>query len=354
MPLLKQALDGLPPLEGMRLACSMHLDIKMAPFVEGVLGKGAKVFLTTCNAHTVRDEVVSYLIERGASARAQNGMDHAALLTSYRSALEWEPTHLCEMGADLSHTLLSENQDGTTIRAGLEATGSGITRMEKLRLPYPVYNWDDLPVKEGLHNRHMVGLTCWHAFFQRTGLTLHGKRVLVVGYGSVGRGVAAAARAYGGAVTVAERDPARSLEAQFAGWSTAGLNEAIPQADVVVTATGASGILGDSQFRTCKDGAFLLNVGHNDSEIDLNALREWPVQQPVPYVEEFDVEGKRLYLFSGGSMANLTAGRGDSINAFDITLAILTAGIGFIAEKGVHAPAGLHPLPDAVWKPVLQ
>jgi adenosylhomocysteinase len=123
------------------------------------------------------------------------------------------------------------------VQAGLEGTGSGISRVQGLRLCYPIFNCDDLPIKEGLHNRHMVGLTTWQAFFDRTRLSLHEKRVLVVGFGSVGRGVADTARAFGGSVWVAERDPARELEAAYAGWEVRPLNEAVRVADVIVTAT---------------------------------------------------------------------------------------------------------------------
>jgi adenosylhomocysteinase len=354
MPLVRRAIDLLPDLGGVRLACSMHLDIKMAPFVEGVLEQGAAVYLTTCNPETVRDDVVAYLRERGAEGQPRLGISDSEREHELAKALAWAPTHLCEMGADLSVALHEPGAPAHGVQASLEATGTGIARLAGRKLAYPVFNWDDIPVKEGLHNRHMVGLTTWHAFFATTRLTLHGKRVLVVGYGLVGRGLADSARAYGGAVTVAEVDPARRLEAQYAGYAVASLREAAESADVIVTATGVSGLVDRDVIERLPDGAFVLNASHINDEIDVAALRREGSEPVLPHLEACRVNGRSLYLVAGGAMANLVAGGGDSINSFQVTLAVMTAGVAHIVSDGTHWPAGLHPLPSRVWKPAIE
>ena len=351
-----QALDGLPDLIGVRLACSMHLDLKMLPLVEGLLAKGAELFITTCNPTTVRDQVVEVMKRSGAQVEAWHNIPAEDYLSAIHQALAWGPTHLCEMGADLSYALdredsLAEAKEG--IRASLEATGSGINRMERLKLPYPVFNWDDLPVKEGLHNRHMVGLTTWQTFFARTQLTLHEKRVLVIGYGSVGQGIARVARTYGGTVTIVELDPIQAIEASYDGWPVRPLAEAISDADVIVTATGARGVITADHIPLLKQNAFLLNCGHSDIEIDVAALRGYPTEQVLPAIESFQVGTKRIYLLAGGSMFNLTAGEGDSLNAFDVTLAVLISGIGHIVGQGANWAPGIYLLPREVWEKVI-
>lgn len=353
MPRLRCALADLPDLGGVRLALSAHLDIKMVPLLEGLRQKGAQLYVTTCNPQTVRDEVVTHLQAAGITVDAWYGMTADAYQQAIEHALAWQPTHLCEMGADLTVALHQAPEPVRTVRAGLEATGSGIARLAGLGLHYPVFNWDDLPVKEGLHNRRMVGLTTWHMFFTRTRLTLHGKRALVVGYGSVGRGLADTARAYGAIVCVAERSPARALEAQYAGWEVRPLEDAIPQADVIVTATGARSVIQAGHLPLLKDGVFLLNVGHHADEIDVAALYGYPHRSVMPFIEAIDLGDRTVYLIAGGSMANLTAGQGDSLNAFDVTLAVLIAGIGHIVGAGAVAPAGVHVLPRTVWERVL-
>ncbi|VXC60164.1 adenosylhomocysteinase [Serratia oryzae] len=352
MPRTRAAVAALPDLHGVRLACNMHLDLKMAPLVAGLLGKGAAIYLTTCNPTTVQDDVVAWLERHGAEAYAWRDMSEADWSASFDRALDWNPTHLCEMGADLT-TRLHQSASGPQIKAGLEATGSGINRLGGIAPRYPIFNWDDLPVKEGLHNRHMVGLTAWHTFFQTTHLTLHEKCVLVIGYGLVGQGVAAAAKAYGGQVIVAEIDPARALQARYDGWAVVDLAAAMAQADVIATATGAKNVLSAAHLQQVKEGVFILNVGHVAEEIDVGFLQTLPCSEPLPFVNAYQLAGKTLYLLANGSMFNLTAGYGDSLNAFDVTLAVMAAGIGHIVGVGAQQPAGVYLLPQSAWQPAL-
>ncbi|ROQ29781.1 adenosylhomocysteinase [Gallaecimonas pentaromativorans] len=352
MPRTNAAVAALTDLSQVRLACNMHLDLKMAPLVTGLLDKGAKVFLTTCNPTTVQDDVVAYLVSKGAEAHAWRDMSEQDWSDSFDKALAWGPTHLCEMGADLT-TRLHQSEQGPAIVAGLEATGSGISRLGGVSPRYPIFNWDDLPVKEGLHNRHMVGLTAWHTFFQTTHLTLHEKTVIVIGYGLVGQGVAASAKAYGAQVQVAELDPARALQAKYDGWPVVDLAEAVKGADVIATATGAKGVLSERHLAVMKDGAFILNVGHVAQEIDVPFLKKHPHSQPMPHVNAYALPGRTLYLLADGSMFNLTAGYGDSLNAFDVTLAVMASGIGHIVGAGQQAEPGLYLLPESAWKAVL-
>ncbi len=347
------ACERLGDLSHVRLAYSGHLAINAVPALAGVLKRGARLFLTTCNPTTVRERVVEHLKTRGAEGYAWKDMPAGEYRRSAQQALAWDPTHTCEMGADLTVAAhAAGSPGGHSIRAALEATGSGINRLADRSLRYPVFNWDDLPIKEGLHNRYMVGLTTWQTFFERTRLSLHGKRVVVVGYGLVGKGVAHAAKAFGGTISVVDLDPARRLEATYAGWHTAELEELAPTADVVATATGAAGVVSANVIARLKPGCFLLNVGHVGDEIEVSAL---PERRPVlPFVEACRVGGHEVFLLAGGSMANLTAGHGDSLNAFDVTSAAMVAGVGFIAGIDASWATEVHPLPAEVWRGVAE
>jgi adenosylhomocysteinase len=345
MPVTAAACAALPDLSQVRLAYSGHISYNVMTALAAFLDKGAELFLLTCNPTTVRDDVVAWLQEQGAQAHAWKDMSAADYSQGVEKVLEWQPTHTCEMGADITTAAHKKGADGITV--ALEATGSGINRLAGLTPRYPIFNWDDLPVKEGLHNRHMVGLMTWQAFSERTFLSLHGKRVVVVGYGLVGRGVADAARAYGGVVSVVERSSDKRLEARFAGWHTGTLEDLAPEADVIVTATGVTKVVDRKILALTKPGCFLLNVGHVADEIEVDAFETR--QEVFPHVERVSVGSKELYLFAGGSMANLTAGQGDSLNAFDITAAVMVSGIGFIAQEGARWEAGVYPLPRQVW-----
>lgn len=344
--------EALPDLSHVRLACNMHLDLKMIPLVEGLLKKNAKIFLTTCNPTTVQDDVVAYLVAAGAEASAWRNMSDADWRDAWEKAIAWRPTHLCEMGADIT-TLLHQRGEFGDVVACLEATGSGVNRLADLRPGYPIFNWDDLPVKEGLHNRHMVGLTAWQTFFQTTHLTLHEKRVLVIGYGLVGQGVAAGAKAYGGQVMVAELDPARRLQAAYDGWHVVDIQDVISTTDVVATATGAKKVVSAAVLDKAKDGVFILNVGHVAEEIDCGYLQQFPNEEVMPFINAYQLNGKTLYLMANGSMLNLTAGFGDSLNAFDVTLAVMASGIKHIVTDGQQAEKAVYLLPQSVWQKAL-
>lgn len=144
---------------------------------------------------------------------------------------------------------------------------------------------------------------------------------------------------------------ARALEARYDGFTAGPLEELAASADVVVTATGGRHVVSARHVTRLADGCFLLNVGHGGDEIDIDALGSR--REVIPFVEEARVGGRTVYLFAGGSMANLAAGQRDTLNSFDITMATMLAGLRYVlsADARAHAP-GLHPLPRSAWKEV--
>jgi len=348
----EKVVSQLQDCHGKRLAISTHLDIKMVAFYEGYLKRGGKLFLTTCNPTTVRDEVVEYLVSLGAEACAWKNMSASDWQDSLHKALQWKPTHICEFGAQLGN-LYHSSSTYNGVLASLEGTGSGVSTLDKLSLTHPVFNWDDLDAKEGLHNRHMVGLSAWQAFMERTHLSLHEKKVVIIGYGLVGQGCAASAKSFGGQVIIAENDPSRTLLAAYDGWHTAHLNDAIKQADVVVTATGVSGVLNETMLSELKPGTFVMNVGHVSNEIKLGAMTAYKISEVMPEIYEYRHGEHYFYALSNGAMFNLTAGYGDSLNAFDVSLALMAAGVKHMFEESDKFENGMHLLPDQAWKPFL-
>ena len=196
-PATAAAAAALPRLEGERLLVVCHLDAKMVPYLAALVRAGAEVWACAANPATTRDAVAAHLAGLGVRVGARAGDPperHAGLL---RQALAAGPTLLSEMGADATVAGAGRTP---SVRGGLEATGTGVDRLAGVDLAYPVFNWDEVPVKQGLHNRHLVGLTAMVTFLNVTGVSLYGRRVLVVGYGPVGRGLADAARAFGAVV----------------------------------------------------------------------------------------------------------------------------------------------------------
>lgn len=205
-----------------------------------------------------------------------------------------------------------------------------------------------MPIKQGLHNRLLVGQTAANVFLNVTGLSLYAKHVLVVGYGPVGRGAADAARSSGAVVEVCDTDPAARLAALHAGFPTVGLEEGLSRAGVVFTATGRDGVIPMEALSSCRDGAFLANLGHTSGELPATELKQRVSGRSRPHVETCEVDGKTVYLLAGGAMLNLAAGPGDPYDTFDLVTALLLEATGFLATEGVGYPPGLHPLPEEV------
>ncbi len=345
VPATRRAAISLPSLEGERLLVVCHLDLKMIPYFDALVGKGAEVWACAANPATTRDEVAGHLETLGVRvpARASDPPErHAAHLSAAISA---GPTLLSEMGADATAATAGRLEG---VRGGLEATGTGIKRLSGLDLAYPVFNWDEVPIKQGLHNRHLVGLVATNTFLDVTGLSLYGKRVLVVGYGPVGRGAADAARSFGAVVEVCDLDPAARLAAAHLGFATPRLEEALPHTDVVFTATGRDGAVPFEALAHCKSGVFLANLGHTNGELPAEELRRRVVAAPRPHVERCEVEGRELYLLAGGAMFNLAAGPGDPYDTFDLVTALMIEATGFLAREGASYPPGVHLLPKDV------
>jgi adenosylhomocysteinase len=344
-PATQLAAASLPPLAGERLLAVCHLDVKMVPYFEALVAAGAEVWACASNPATTRDPVVEHLDELGVRVPARSAdppQRHAAHL---RAAISAGPTLLSEVGADATATTGGRLEG---VRGGLEATGTGIGRLSGLDLAYPVFDWDGAPIKQGLHNRHLVGLMAMNTFLNVTGLSLYGKTVLVVGYGPVGRGAADAARHFGAVVEVCDTDPAARLAAAHLGFATASLEDGLPRADVLFTATGRDGAVLLEALAFCKSGAFLANLGHTSGELPVAGLRDRVVGSPRPHVERCEVEGRTLYLLAGGAMFNLAAGPGDPYDTFDLVTALMLEATGFLATEGFHYPPGVHPLPKKV------
>jgi adenosylhomocysteinase len=344
-PATRRAAASLPSLTGERVLVVCHLDLKMVPYFDALAGAGAEIWACAANPATTRDAVAIHLENVGLRVPARKDDPPGRHAAHLRAAISAGPTLLSEMGADATAATGGRIRN---VRGGLEATGTGIERIRDLDLAYPVFNWDDIPVKQGLHNRHLVGLVAVNTFLNVTGLSLFGKTVLVVGYGPVGRGAADAARSFGAAVEVCDVDPAARLAAAHLGFPTPTLEAGLPRADVVFTATGRDGVLSPEALSGCKGGVFLANLGHTSGELPVEELGRCLVDHPRPHVERCEVDGKILYLLAGGAMFNLAAGPGDPYDTFDLVTALMIEATGFLVTEGVQYPPGVRLLPKEV------
>ncbi len=363
MPVLRSLEEDLRPerpFSGKRIAVCIHLEAKTARFALALQALGAEVALASSNPLSAKDDVVAALRGR-LEVHARYGAREEEYLDFLRRTLGIRPHLVLDDGGDLTLLLHGEAAAlGEDVIGVCEETTTGLLRLRKLqgegRLRFPAVAVNDARMKHLFDNRHGTGQSVWDAVMRTTNLLVAGKRVLVVGFGPCGRGIADRARGLGAHVTVAEVDPVRASEALLAGFAVAPAGEAIAQADFVVTATGCVGAVGYEDLLRAKDGVVLANAGHFDVEIDVRALRERAQARRVrDHVEEFTLpNGKRAYLLAQGRLVNLVAGDGHPVEIMDLSFSLQLLSLLWLSREGGGLAPGVYPVPPVADEEVAQ
>src|SRR6266542_4336256 len=231
---------------GKRLAFWGHITRQLTILMMLALKQaGAEIVLGACNVDSTDDVAAAYLVSKGIRVYGWQGMSQADYEENLAIVRSFDADYLCDMGGELCVAYLDKRPP---VKGALEATTSGLHLLKKHRLPFPVFDWNSIPLKD-LHNRCHVGDRAWPAFSQVTQMGLFGRRVLVIGQGSVGKGIAERARDLGAIVQVADLDPVRLLEARHLGCEAVSLDEGLARCHIIVTATGVEGALREEHFR---------------------------------------------------------------------------------------------------------
>jgi adenosylhomocysteinase len=309
MPLLGNRLAARRPFEGLTIGVSAHLTTLTGALVlELQLGGGRWVVCGASEATTDHD-VVALLRDNGLDVYTSGDREDA-----HQQVLDHEPDLLADVGASLIGTLLKRRPaQARRLRGAVEVTKTGITRLDGVNTPFPLVNINDGVLKPAVENRHGVGEGLWHAVQALTGMHMSGRRVGVIGYGPVGRGVAAYARAMGASVEVVEKDAIRRLVAHYDGYPTPELDVCIERVGVLVTATGGRGVIGVDQLREARDGLVLVNAGHGNDEIDVAGLKADAdvMDQVADHVVSVRIsDGPSVILLADGHPLNIVTNAG--------------------------------------------
>ncbi|MFD2265606.1 adenosylhomocysteinase [Lacibacterium aquatile] len=341
--------------KGRTIIVSGHLLLDNICVTLPLLDAGARVLAIACNEDSTDDRAAAYLAAKGAHVLGWSGMTPAERQELVKLAASVDADVVSDMGAEVTVAMAAR---GHQPWGALEATTTGLHVLtEHKTVPFPVFDWNSIPLKDALHNRWHVAATCWPTFEQVTGINLFGRKVLVVGFGPVGRGVAQRAIALGATTLVAERDPVRMLEAQHFGCIPSTLEDGLAAARIVVTATGRAKVIDDSHFGWLRDGTILFNVGHGSREIDVDALDNLPRKNVRPWIDAHQLPGERsVYLLNRGSLLNLAPGSAAfGADLFDPFAAIILRGIEWLLDGGAKdfAP-GLHGFPIQIEREIAQ
>jgi adenosylhomocysteinase len=323
---IREEFERTQPFDGLRIGTGIHLEPKTVALLLTLAQGGAEV-ISTGNLNTTQQEALDYLAANGVRPVGTPTSDPAEHHAYLREVLAAEPQVLLDNGGDLFVRWLEQPYEG--LIGGTEETTSGRMRLEPLRdrLNLPILVINDSPIKQFAENEHAVGQGTVESLLRITNRSTNGKRVTVFGYGAVGRGVAAHFRNAFADVSVVEVEPVTRLEALLDGFAVPDKADALAHADVVITATGARGVVTADDLPHLPDDAILLNVGHFPFEIDVPAIRA-AAEETIDAADGIETlrlsDGRRVHLLTGGHMVNLAGPRplGNSIESMDLGFAL--------------------------------
>jgi len=361
MPVLaevRRRFEKEKPLRGLRLSACLHVTAETANLVRTLKAGGAQVVLCASNPLSTQDNVAAGLVRHfGISVFAIRGEDHKTYYRHLRDALNHAPVLTMDDGADLVSMLHKEYASvAPKIFASTEETTTGVIRLRALakdgKLRIPIIAVNEADTKHLFDNRYGTGQSTIDGIIRATDILLAGKRVVVIGYGWCGKGVASRARGLGAKVIVTEVNPIRALEAAMDGFEVMPMREAAKVGDLFITLTGDTHVIGQEHLRIMKDGAMVCNSGHFDIEIDLKALKRMAskVEKKVrPHVDAFVLPGgRKIFVLAEGRLVNLAAAEGHPASVMDMSFSTQALASEWGVKKRKKLKPQVYDVPESV------
>ncbi len=317
---LRREFKGKLPLKGARILGCLHMTIQTAVLIETLVKLGADVRWSSCNIFSTQDHAAAAIAKKGIPVYAWKGETEEEYWWCIKQTIEakkdWKPNMLLDDGGDLTALMHKDYKDLLKSVKGLsEETTTGIKALKKMeagkKLLVPAINVNDSVTKSKFDNLYGCRESLVDGIKRATDVMISGKTAIVAGFGDVGKGSAASLRQSGARVMVTEADPICALQAAMEGYEVVLMDEAISNADIVVTATGNRDIVTADHMRKMKDRSILCNIGHFDNEIQVEALKNYKGTEIKPQVHEIEFpDKKRILLLAEGRLVNLGCATG--------------------------------------------
>ena len=360
MPVLRQIRERFAaerPLDGVRMACCLHVTTETANLVRALLAGGAEVTLCASNPLSTQDDVAAALVDRyGAQVYAINGEDNDTYYRHIYAAVDSHPQITMDDGADVVSVLHGERTEQLAeVLGGTEETTTGVIRLKALeaegKLGYPIMAVNDAVTKHFFDNRYGTGQSTLDGIIRATNVLIAGLRVVVIGYGMCGKGVAMRAKGHGAHVIVCEVDPLRALEALMDGFEVMRGIDAARVGDVFVSVTGNRDAINGDMFDVMKSGAIVCNSGHFDVEVnkgELEAITEERFKAR-PFVEGHRTkDGREIFLLAEGRLVNLAAAEGHPAAVMDMSFANQALCSEHMVVNHASLEKRVYPVPDEI------
>ena len=317
---LRKEYKGKKPLKGARILGCLHMTIQTAVLIETLADLGADLRWSSCNIFSTQDHAAAAIAKAGFPVFAWKGETEEEYWWCIKQTIEgkkdWKPNMLLDDGGDLTALMHKNYKDLLKSVKGLsEETTTGIKALKKMeaenKLLVPAINVNDSVTKSKFDNLYGCRESLVDGIKRATDVMMSGKTAIVAGFGDVGKGSAASLRQSGARVMVTEADPICALQASMEGYEVVLMDEAIGNADIVVTATGNKDIVTADHMRKMKDRSILCNIGHFDNEIQVEALKNYKWNEIKPQVHEIEFpDKKRILLLAEGRLVNLGCATG--------------------------------------------
>ena len=317
---LRKEYKGKKPLKGAKILGCLHMTIQTAVLIETLVELGADVRWSSCNIFSTQDHAAAAIAKAGIPVYAWKGETEEEYWWCIKQTIEakknWKPNMLLDDGGDLTAVMHKDYKELLKSVRGLsEETTTGIKALKKMeaekKLLVPAINVNDSVTKSKFDNLYGCRESLVDGIKRATDVMMSGKTAIVAGFGDVGKGSAASLRQSGARVMVTEADPICALQAAMEGYEVVLMEEAIGNADIVVTATGNKDIVTVDHMRKMKDRSILCNIGHFDNEIQVEALKNYKWNEIKPQVHEIEFpDKKRILLLAEGRLVNLGCATG--------------------------------------------
>lgn len=351
--LISERFQKEKPLKGIRVSSCLHVTTETANLMLTLKAGGADVCLCASNPLSTQDDVAASLVKDfGIKVFAIKGEDNKTYYSHINAAIEHKPNITMDDGADVISTIHKNwNRIDFNIIGGTEETTTGVIRLRALRkdgnLRYPVIAVNDSMTKHMFDNRYGTGQSTIDGILRATNILLAGKNFVVCGYGWCGRGLAQRAKGSGANVIVTEVDEIKALEAVMDGFMVMSMDEAARIGDVFVTVTGNINVIDKKHFLKMKNGAIIANSGHFNVEINIKALEEISdtKRNVRPFVDEYVVGNKSIYLLADGRLINLSAAEGHPASVMDMSFANQALACEYIVKNSQKLQKDVYTLP---------
>ncbi|MBF0099352.1 MAG: adenosylhomocysteinase [Desulfobacterales bacterium] len=352
---VKKKFSQEKPLAGVRVGLALHVTKETGILVRTLIAGGADVSITGCNPLSTQDDVSAALAEEGVKVWAYKGETTEDYYRYINYVIDQKPHITIDDGCDLVSEIHKNHPHLIPqIICGCEETTTGIIRLKAMEkdnaLKYPMIAVNDNKTKHLVDNFYGTGQSTMDGILRATNILFAGKNFVVCGYGSCGKGVALKAKGLGANVIVCEVNPICALQAAYDGFRVMPIAEAVKQGDIFCTVTGNKHIIRVEHMHQMKHGAIMANAGHFDIEIDLKGLKEKASsgRRVRPFMDEYVVNGKKLFVLGEGRLVNLAAAEGHPSEVMSTSF----CGQALACEYGVkhkgNMPNQVIQLPEAI------